>query len=327
MQQEATKQETKKKSGLRKAMLPALAMLLASVLSLTTMTYAWFTTGNTAKVSEFDMTIAAGGGLEISADGKAWSSTLDSTTITALSAYTSGTKKLEPVSTDGGFDFSSGDIESADSVKLNFFKGEVESGDAGAKLTKSTTATEGWVQFPLYFRNNGESDLNVTLGTTKIEAKTGADFGHLAVRMAFVKYGSCAAHAADVQIAKDGTTTGTANIFEPNEKEHTQAGIADYKTKFAEAEDNVKFTYYALKQEYSSTPLDRYADNEIFTKMDGADSGTHTYGASEQYFTLAHGQITQIVVFMWIEGQDPDCTNTIASNLFKTTLQFTVAAE
>ena len=336
-------QETKKKkSGLRKAMLPALAMLVASVLSLTTMTYAWFTSGTTADVGDFDLTIAAGSGLEIAAEvGQAnttsWKSTLKVSDITALDDYvkSDNPNTLSPVSTDGGYNASS--ASSVSDLKLNFFTAEVASADPGANLKSAEEATGNeYLSFPLYFRNAGTESMDISLGATTVGTPSGdhngeSNYGQWAVRMAFVAFGTCDAHASEYTINRSAElTTGTAKIFEPNPTNHTSAGIEDYKAGMGVEEATGKFEYWALKAAYSDpgdgiTRYDKTNTNSTYyTKMDKENSGTYTYGTDETYFTLEPGTVTAVKVFIWIEGQDADCTNFIASNAFSTHLQFTV---
>ncbi|MCQ2399658.1 MAG: hypothetical protein MJ072_04040, partial [Clostridia bacterium] len=54
-----------KKSNFKKAALPVFAMLIASILSLTSVTYAWFTASTTATVDQIDVNVQAVGGLQI----------------------------------------------------------------------------------------------------------------------------------------------------------------------------------------------------------------------------------------------------------------------
>ncbi len=316
---------TKKKSGFRKAALPVFAMLIASVLSLTTMTYAWFTTGKDASVGNFDMTISAGGGLEISATGNDndWLSVLDieslKTASSTLKSFVDEGKTLDPVSTNGAYD---------DDMILNFYKGQIESAAAGANLTQSTAAEEGWLQFDLYFRNASSKDLKINLTGTKIEAKATDSIadpeGHTAIRMAFVITGTKAAHASGAVTAK--SEAGQATIYEPNAKEHTNPGVADYNAgKSTSSSRKEVFEYNALIGAYNADggqpSISRYEIGEHSSVLQKANTQTEE-GYSEGFFTLTKETITKVSVFMWIEGQDADCTNYIASNAFTTQLKF-----
>ena len=63
------------KKTLRRAMLSTICMLVVAVMSLTGVTYAWFSQSTTAKVDGMEMNIGtAGAGLQVSATGGADSS-------------------------------------------------------------------------------------------------------------------------------------------------------------------------------------------------------------------------------------------------------------
>ena len=64
----------KKRSLVKKALLPAIVAVLCSVIALTSVSYAWFTLGSTASVSDIDVNVTAAEGLQISADGTNWKS-------------------------------------------------------------------------------------------------------------------------------------------------------------------------------------------------------------------------------------------------------------
>ena len=262
MEQEAKKQETQKKSGLRKAMLPALAMLLASVLSLTTMTYAWFTSGTEATVGSFDLDVAAGGGLEISTTGAegSWKSTITSEEIKALDGvkdYVSGTgsKQLYPRSTVGAI---------GEDGKIDFFEAVIDN-TTKHQITSTSEKEDGFLTFNLYFRNAAEEKEIIIDGTT-FKAGSGLDhyFSHYATRLAFVNAGSHNVNAVDPSFDNFEKST-TAKIFEPNAESHTQDAINDYRANGTEA-DHESFggtgvlKYYGVAKAESSDPFDRYTE-------------------------------------------------------------------
>ncbi len=318
--------ETKNRNGFRRAALPVFAMLIVAILSLTTVTYAWFTTGRDASVDSFDLNIAAGGGLEISIDGKNWSSTLSADDIKNYYApegpgkdentyaFFGGKGLLSPVSTDGAYDAS---------LAMNFYSGVIENGLPGAKLKSASKAAGGYLKFDIYFRNGEAENLNVTLtGTNVGEPKKGNEAiedqqGHLAARMAFVVAGSRNSLAAGNDLTAN-TTAGTAVIYEPNATSHTESGINDYKagTKAASLDGKIE-SYYALVGVYSEgESISR------FEEKDGVLKSVTTKGEEETYFTLESQTVTKVTVYIWVEGQDVDCTNYISSNSFSVALKF-----
>ena len=61
----------------KKALLPAIAMVLVSVIALTGVSYAWFTMSDTAEVGTLDIAVESAAGIQISADCTNFSSKID----------------------------------------------------------------------------------------------------------------------------------------------------------------------------------------------------------------------------------------------------------
>ena len=78
----------KKKSLVKKALLPAIVAVMCSLLALTSVSYAWFTMGNEASVGAIDVNVQAAEGLQISATGaeQSWKSILPVSELEALTS-------------------------------------------------------------------------------------------------------------------------------------------------------------------------------------------------------------------------------------------------
>ena len=90
----------------KKALVPAIAMVVASVIALSGVTYAWFTTGNTASVTGLDVNVQTANGIQISLDAASWRSILTADDLTNTAgksnvAIQMPSNEIAPVSTAG----------------------------------------------------------------------------------------------------------------------------------------------------------------------------------------------------------------------------------
>lgn len=204
-----------KKNLVKKAVLPVFVALLCSVIALTSVSYAWFSLGNTAKVEGMEMNVTTADGLQISATGNAddFKSTLELTAEKATN--------VNPVSTDGTY--ASG---------LSFFTGEIVDGALGEVEAAATT---DYITFDIYVKVASATTLQLD-GNSTVAIATGSAAAetHLASRVAFVDLGSAATPAAAKALEP---AAGTVKIWEPNSATRAQAaanaghasGMLDYK--------------------------------------------------------------------------------------------------
>ena len=167
-----------KKMSFKRAALPVLATLLTAVISLTGVTYAWFTSGTTATVDQIDIGVVAADGLQIAVntDGN----------FTWGSQYTVASnlqnKTFSPMSGsvgDDGINLYSAVLDDNYDMIYNF----APVSDAGSYIT-----------FDLYFRNMSTTAKNINLNGTEVFATTGNS--HQAARIAFIKQASVTGSAA-----------------------------------------------------------------------------------------------------------------------------------
>ncbi len=131
---------------LRKTMISTIAMLVVAIMSLTGVTYAWFTQAEFATVEGMSMTVeAAEGGLQISTD----SNSGFKNAVTINSDMTG----IKPVSTVNGD---------------NFFTVEFNPANGDEFKTIATDKTNVWSQI-LYVKNTGYSAITVDLEGTNFE--------------------------------------------------------------------------------------------------------------------------------------------------------------
>lgn len=292
----------------KRKMLYLFLMLLLSVLSLTGVTYAWFSQGENASVNQFQMDVESVSGLELSRDGSHWYHEL-----TGISF--SGT--LTPVSTIGDIDSSTKSIK--------FFKGTFDNNT----LKNVVAATEsidgnvkGYYALTLYVRNTGEEDINVTLSdgnehVTKVlcsdDYEDEPTYSSLAARIAFQNRGEVATGSTSAQITGLVNNTGNVSIFEPNATVHTQDAISAGK-----ATSNARTSYYGLK----GTGTGPYNLDTPTTYTTVFAQASTVSDPEEMMFEISADSIACVTIYIWIEGQDCDCTNYVAGKDLYVNLKF-----
>ena len=272
------------KKTLRSAMLSTICMLVVAVMSLTGVTYAWFTQSTYSKVDGMEVKVeAATGGVFVAAsdtdDMPADSEFVQNLHLTLSAGATAGVK---PVSTVGGAD------------GFNFFKGELVS-----QTNVTTTAddtNENIIKHYLFLRNTTSEDMTVDLGHQ--EGFTSS------IALTDTTSGKKTADAARVGLRYVTTTpvsgaTGTSNGSVNGEDNY---GI------FANNEE----TYPGVKVA---------GENKNIVTGDNLESVT-TLTASEFKIVVPANTTVTVELLVWLEGQDDDCVNDNADATFAVTLYF-----
>lgn len=311
----------------------AILLLLLMAILLITSTYAWFTANQTVTISSLQVNVQAVNGLQISADGTNWKSTLTNDDLYNASAtYTTNTnqlpKEMQPVSTAGN----------VTAGKLDMYYGQVIPGEedqdgqfilTSLKQTDTQGKTGYYIAFDVFLRVDKTTQLYLT-------PKSGVTFGdeaedkglQNAARIAFIDEGTVAADAGAtaMQALNEGAT---AEIWEPNYDSHTPLAIANALNNYglSISESNAQLDYYGIKAPISqgdnitiqqlTTPSE-----EFFAKVDPTYSTTSGFNSNEQFINLDEG-VTKLRIYMWIEGQDVDCENGASGTDVKFDLQFT----
>ena len=304
----------------KKALIPALAMALASVIALSGVTYAWFTAGTSATVDTMDLDVLAADGIEVSLDASDWDSTITAEDRAAsiagqgnvAYAYSANTNQfpttgIKPISTAGNLK------ATGKTDQMELFDGDYyENADfeyvlrATAKEDETSNGAYGddYIAFDLFF--NASKDMVVYLDATSAitekmaEGQTLAYNTHLASRVAFIDMGaqtSAALSRADIT-----PEVSTATIWEPNAKNHTYSAI-----------DNGAVAGEVKAYDGVSAAGDD--DTVGYTAVNTITEANNVEIALEQ-------GVNKVRVYIWLEGQDIDCNNDISYGDFSTKLIF-----
>ena len=312
----------------KKALLPAIAMVLVSVIALTGVSYAWFTMSNTADVTGLDLTVKSASGVQISADCSSFSSLVTYSKIEAAGTkYTNNINVLPeevlPVSSSGKLA-----VSQNGTYTLQLYSGSVEADASGNNVLKTAALDDAavkaaaveernYIAFDLFFQMSADRGIN--LGKDTAITLTNTDRAtNSALRVAFVNLGN-ATTAAD---AKNLTGSASSNlmIWEPYATVHTDAVKDMINNGEVTATNNYVDTYgvnYAGDiTDYTSTASANLAKLNANIVSDGA------IAADTDLFDLKAGY-NKVRVYIWIEGQDLDCDNSISGNTVSVNLQFT----
>ncbi len=317
----------------KKILMSSLAMLLLSILTLTSVTFAWFTSGDTATVSGVEFQAQASEGIQISVgkekDGSwHWGSTINAEQL----------KNVEANETQLGTEGNPGVLAPVSTTVDNLKKGELFKGTvtdttltAEAAVKSSTTDnSQGYYAFDLYFRNDGASAKKIYLDTisddkkSTVTKKDNNEYGlENAARVAFAVVGSNAA-AKNLETTEIASSNASSNvvIWEPNATDHTGTVNANYSVSF-----NGKLNYYGVSASGKWT-LGAIDSNGTIGLSNGTTAQSAAVTTSDgstaniELFTIPANQTTKITVFIWIEGQDVDCINYASAGSVATNLQF-----
>lgn len=285
-----------KKNLTRKLALSAAAMGVAA-LSVTTTTYAWFTSNSTATASNVSGTVidAGEGNLLVSTDAITWGKT---------ATFAANTIKLKPVHVNAAANTYTDEKGTAvtDGVKSYTVYFNVSNVAAGSSVHMKVNLSG--------FSDAVQQTLLADAGTSE-EAKAGKK---VTVGLQDV----LAMNINDVATFPEGATaTKTADITSPlNGKAYR------YKAESEAAADAVTY-YNNLLGETISRPGTGYTDQYASTTLMGATEATDF-----TLYTLGDDQrsaVFGLTFTFFIDGWDYQCFNAVAESLFTTgTFEFTV---
>lgn len=339
------------KKQLRKAMIGTIAMMLVAIVTLTGVTYAWFTESDTSVVEGIDVgIIAADGGVYISnyANPSVWGYR-----VTLNINETALGKRFEPVSTAPSTIATDG--------TLKFVTGHLN--DASPNYLYPEATTKNYIKQDLYIKNDDKTnDLVVTLNPEATFAAAGQTVSY-AMRLAVVDHGEYSVtgegendHTAGSVLTKDPTKV---YIYEFDAQNHLQGstgprqtfGVKKYLPTIIANADGEKI-YPAIdpddytkggfnmksEAEKLSTPgttsewvelIGAYHADNLFNitvaKAEEVTNNNGTEDTTEDDYLELVPTYQKITVYIWLEGQDADCTNAISGQDVNIQLGFTKA--
>ena len=316
-----------KKSQKNRAFFAAIAMLLLSAIVITTASFAWFSLGRSAMASNLDLKVTKQGeGIQISANATSFTDTLtfedlNGTSTTGFQAvsedYNFFPAMIEPASSSfalnalpafftGGVDKATNTLESLATTSDN---GVDVFGKSGTE-TPAGSKQAGYYVFDVFVDYSGGETAQLKIGQSDITVKNDESDGTQAIaeaanamRIGFVNCGTVTKGANPAQ----ATSGSEAVIFATNEDARNTQPIASTGMSAEIAED--AFT----------VPKSSAGD---ITIADNYNCAVDT-GAEDQVINITSG-VNRIRVYIWMEGQDANCTDSLQSQLVSANLVFTL---
>ena len=316
-----------KKNQKNRAFFAAIAMLLLSAIVITTASFAWFSLGRSAMASNLDLKVTKQGeGIQISANASSFTDELtiedlNGTSTTGFQAPTTDynlfPEMISPASSSfvlnalpaffaGGVDRATDTLESLAATSAD---GVTVYGKTGAE-TPAGSKEAGFYVFDVFIDYTGGETAQLKIGNSDIIVKDDASDGTTAIaeaanamRIGFVNCGTVTKGANPAQ----ATSGSEAVIFATNEDARNTQPIASTGMSAEIAED--AFT----------VPKSSAGD---ITIADNYNCAVDT-GAEDQVINITNG-VNRIRVYIWMEGQDANCTDSLQSQLVSANLVFTL---
>lgn len=316
-------------------------IVLTAILSILS-TYAWFSTQRDVAITGLNVNVNVAESMQISLDGETWTQTIEITDMKQLlgTSTESGVHQaangdnnnyvpsdLQPVSTVGSI---------GTTGKIPFRKGVLE----GLKLTNISTCNEEgasntdhpYLYFDLYVRNvsskaEGEYDtIQLNAGSKVTAEQDGVGLAE-SVRVGFLSYNTNTANltaetGTDVRTAtKDGGESDRLAIWEPNYNKHTQAVVrSDKRITAVDTVYSTKGIKDSLvdgseipdvQDDTDTTSFAAVTTNQIEQNTDKTTKEAATLNGvvADKDLAVEANKITKIRIYIWLEGQDPDCVD------------------
>lgn len=297
--------ETKKLKNKAKA---SLALLVVALISITTATYAWFTLSNSTSVQSMIVEVSTGVTLKAYAGASASTNTGDYFSVIksedaagSLSPGERITDALPTAAELGGVS-----ITSLDDVKLwpvtsgNGVALYTQGGNASASPADTSAGPERKYYLQLRLTFLADTDMDVYLNGDP-STTGGTDGTGVAPNTLNEQADEDAVKALRISFEDNGS----AVIYEPDNVPKGGGGAA-----------STTLTGKALAD---STGVG--TDQNTFTAL-GDNTGRHKGEAGESavLFSLKKGEPKQIVIRMWVEGEDAECVNNDDTNIEKAKL-------
>lgn len=289
-------------------------------------TYAWFVGITTVNVNQFNVTIKAGEGLELSLDASTWTNSSLTVSESAVTGAYDGSgnvwpANLTPVSTNGQL--------TSSTARLNLYQKASLIPTAGgykivaSKLNNGTTEQDGYIAFNLFIRNgtgsqydnqlnfDGFESVYLTSNSKAEKLITGsANYGLAnSVRVGFFEIAPTQVSSSATTIRNLGCTiagssltlcassanlsswrTTTWNIWEPNHTTHTSA-LASYIAQVCKTRGSGgAYTSTACAALGTSQAVNTYAINQ-------AISSSHNVDIYDGYNGYTSSRLTQMTTY------------------------------
>lgn len=321
-----------KKTNLKSLLL----VLLLTLILLIASSYAWFTANQTVTINQLEVNVQTTSGLQISVDALNWKSVITTTDLAQAAVdavYGSNVNQIpesmEPVSSAGV----------AAGGRLDIFYGSVEANEVTGKFDLSATketdtkgSTGRYIAFDVFLQVNEDTPIYLTTNSSVVAVGDSKGLEN-AARVALLTQGHVPIGSAPAAAqALNGGTTANVFLWEPNNDEHTAAGVQNAASVYGLTTSLTgasPLSYVGIKAAFSATEgvtIDTTAAaTSYFSEVTPSLSTPKVMGTDRAYTTLSEG-ITKVRIYMWVEGEDVDCENNASGTDIGYNIQFSAVA-
>lgn len=288
----------------KRTFISAIAMLVVSAIVLTSSTFAWFSMATRVEVETMELNITSPDGVQLSANTNAFTTMLGVADIkgesTARWAAYEGNQNNFPELLAP----SSSVFEVERSLPA-FYAGSINDQGRLSASRVTSDAGSGYVAFDIFVKVG--TDMPIYWNKTTLTCDDNTDVPS-AMRVALVNCGTVGAKAEATEILSVRPADNYDNrtvMFEPNSRNHTDA--SGYEDGAAGVPD-----WYLNDNLINRTPTGN--GNNIF-KSDALSLATRASDVdTANMFFNAKAGINRIRVYVWLEGNDVDCENSVAGS-------------
>lgn len=332
-----------------KKLIPALVLLLVSAMVLSTSSYAWFSMNKTVSATGMSLTSTAPANLLITnkagkdgdgnfADG-VWASSINASEVYLGKLFPSSTATAQETEVGSPFFFAVTEGQTIGSTNIG---GVAETAGENAtrflttgvvKLIDHDTATPVnngyWAEYTLYFKTTGDSKLDVYLSAVAI------------TNSGEVKYVSVGSRTTEQNVAGLYTKSGETYTL-------VTTGNGDGTTEYyTTIDDSVRVALFTVSAGVETLVgvYDLGAENDTVTPISAVTSGTAgdfatgtefeelvdrditdntKYADTNTFEVKGNELVTELLVRVWIEGQNPKCINAVAGDSFGLAFTFNI---
>ena len=290
----------------KRTFISAIAMLIVSAIVLTSSTFAWFSMAKRVEVEEMSLNITSPDGVQLSGNASAFTTSLTladlkGETAARWAAYAGNINNFPELLKP-----SSSSMRAVRALPV-FYEGSINDAGKLSAVKVDSDVGSGYVAFDLFVQVG--KDMPVYWDETTITCEDNPEVVS-AMRVGIVNCGTVTPKAEAGQILPVYPNThdnrGCA-MYQPQHNQHTDA--SGY-------EDGATVPDVYLISAFENINPNGNGKNITMgnTNLSGAASGTKVTDdnkATEAYFNAKAG-INRIRVYLWMEGNDVDCENSVA---------------
>ncbi|MCQ2483969.1 MAG: hypothetical protein MJ168_01400 [Clostridia bacterium] len=311
-----------KKNQKKRAIYAAIAMLLVSAIVMTTASFAWFSLGRSAQVDNLDLKVTKEGeGIAISANASKFTDTITfeelqgtaSSDFKAVSTeYNYFPERISPSSSEfttnslpafftGGIDKVAKKMYATASTSAD---GKTIYGKGNDEVPSGATAASFYA-FDIFIKLEGKDSAKIKMSNSAINVTADPDESREEGNAAFYE---ATAKAMRMGFVNCGVTTSENQT--PSGTEATIFGIAESDAR-------------------NTKPVKAAGEYDVAEGASTVTSLSTSYacqvdqGSEDVTLTLSRG-VNQLRVYIWMEGQDANCTNDLMSEYISANIVFTL---